>query len=149
MRVLFLEFDGVLHPASATSRFFPANPLKRSVQQAWLFRWAWILDELLSPHDDVGIIVHSNWRLIAPDDELQSFLGPLSRRFIGSTPRAERWESIARVVESNRLRNFRILDAIPAAFPPEVLQLIACNPEAGLKDYTVHAQLKTWLEQPS
>jgi hypothetical protein len=147
MRVIFLEFDGVLHPASAASRFSPCPPLHRAAQRAWLFRWSWILDELLESHADVSIIAHSNWRLLAPDDELQGMLGPLARRFIGSTPRAPRWASISLVVEQNHLRDFRILDAFPEAFPPGLAQLIACDPEAGLKDYRVHGQLEAWLRE--
>jgi hypothetical protein len=145
MRILFLEFDGVLHPASAVVRFAPSAPLKRSVQSAWLFRWAWILDELLSAHADVGLIVHSNWRFIAPDDELRSFLGPLARRFIGTTPRAQRWQSIAQVIAVNGLRDYRILDPLPGAFPADMEELIACDPEAGLQDFKVHARLGSWL----
>jgi hypothetical protein len=145
MRVIFLAFDGVLHPASAVFRVAPVAPLKRTVQGAWLFRWAWVLDELLEPHADVGIVVHSNWRFLARDDELQSFLGPLSRRFIGSTPRAQRWDSISSVVQLNGLRDFRILDALPKSFPPGVTELIACDPEVGLQAYEVRRQIQRWL----
>jgi hypothetical protein len=148
MRVIFLEFDGVLHPFSAISGVAPVAPLKRTVQQAWLFRWAWILDELLNAYPDVGIVVHSNWRLLAPDDELQSFLGPLSRRFVGSTPHAQRWESISRVVEQNQLRDFRILDAVPVAFPSGLSELITCDPEIGLQAYSVRRQIQGWLRTP-
>jgi hypothetical protein len=145
MRVIFLEFDGVLHPASAAARFTPVAPLKRTTQRAWLFRWAWILDELLAGHSDVGIVVHSNWRFLASDDELQSFLGPLARRFAGSTPRAQRWQSISLVVEQNRLRDYRILDALPTAFPFGLAELIACDPEGGLQAYGVQHQIERWL----
>lgn len=147
MRILFLEFDGVLHPASAAARFTLAKPLKRSVQQAWLFRWAWILDELLGPHPDVGLIAHSNWRYIAPDDELRSFLGPVARRYLGSTPRAQRWDSIARVVQANQLRDYRILDPLPSAFPQDAAGLITCDPEAGLLDSKVQDRLADWLHE--
>jgi hypothetical protein len=145
MRIIFLELDGVLHPLSAISGVAPLAPLKRTVQRAWLCRWAWILDELLDNHRDVGIVVHSNWRLLAPDDELQTFLGPLARRFVGSTPRLQRWDSISLVVEQNRLRDFRILDSIPRAYPLGLAELITCDPEAGLKDYKVRKQLQVWL----
>jgi hypothetical protein len=146
MRILFLEFDGVLHPASAAARFTLAKPLKRSIQQAWLFRWAWILDELLDEHADVGLIVHSNWRYIAAEDELCSFLGPLARRYVGSTPRAQRWASIAQVVQANHLRDYRILDPLPDAFPHEARELIVCNPEAGLRERRVQEQIAEWLQ---
>lgn len=145
MRVLFVAFDGVLHPASAAVRFAPTPHLKPAVQNAWLFRWAWILDELLAPDPTIRVITHSNWRLIADDDELRSLLGPLAPRFIGSTPRLARWPSIAEVIESNRLRDFRILDAWPAAFPAELNELIACDPESGVRDHHVHARLAAWV----
>jgi len=148
MRVLFLEFDGVLHPFSATARFAPVAPLKRAVQDAWLFRWAWILDDLLDGHPDVGIVVHSNWRLLAPDDELQSFLGPLAPRFAGTTAPGPRWDSIARVVQENHLHDFKILDALPHAFPPGLPELIICDPEAGLQALSVQRQLERWLRAP-
>jgi hypothetical protein len=148
MRVLFLEFDGVLHPASAVWRVAPVAPLKRTIQDAWLLRWAWVLDELLEGHDDVGIMVHSHWRLLAPDDELQTFLGPIAGRFIGTTPRLPRWQSIATVVDQHRLRHYRILDAVPEAFPPGLAELIACDPEAGLKDFRVHDRINAWLREP-
>ena len=148
MRVLFLDFDGVLHPASAAMRFTLAKPLQRSVQQAWLFRWAWILDELLAAHAEVGLVVHSNWRYLAADEDLRGFLGPLSRRFIGSTPLGPRWEGIAQVVQDNHLRDYRILDPVPAAFPPGTVELIACDPEVGLKDHKVQAQVDAWLRAP-
>lgn len=147
MRILFIEFDGVLHPASSVSRFAPGRSFKRSVQEAWLFRWAWILDELIAPHPDVGIIAHSNWRLIAPDDELRGVLGPLARRYIGSTPHLQRWPSILQVVQENQLRDFRILDPLPEAFPSDIKELIVCDPEAGLKDLKVHARLEAWLDR--
>jgi hypothetical protein len=145
MRVIFLGFDGVLHPASAVSRFAPAMPLKRAVERAWLFRWAWILDELLDGYPSVGLVVHSNWRHLAPDEELQSFIGPLAKRFAGSTPRVQRWDSISAVVEQNRLRDFVILDSVPIAFPSGLEQLIACDPEAGLQAYSVRYQIRRWL----
>lgn len=145
MRVVFLAFDGVLHPVSATSRFAPVVPLRNAVQRAWLFRWAWILDELLVDHPEVEIVVHSNWRLMVLEDELQSMMGPLARRFIGCTPRAPRWDSIAHVVQDNRLHDYRILDALPRAFPLGLPELIACDPEAGLQAYPVRQQIQSWL----
>jgi hypothetical protein len=145
VRVLFLEFDGVLHPASATHRFLPRSPLGRDVLAFWLFRWAWVLDELLAPHPEVSLIAHTNWRLFVPDDELKSVLGPLSRRFLGTTPRGTKWESIETVARINKLRDYRILDAWPDAFPSGVPELIVCDSEAGLKDLRVQARISSWL----
>lgn len=148
MRILFLEFDGVLHPASATSRLSPFSPLKTGVQQAWLFRWAWILDEMLMRHPDVGIVVHSHWKGMAPQPQLESLIGPLGRRLIGVTPGPERWPGIVSMAEANGLRNYRILDARASAFPPRLTELIACDPEAGLREFSVLRQLQAWLRTP-
>jgi hypothetical protein len=145
MRILFLEFDGVLHPASATSRLSPYAPLKTGVQQAWLFRWSWILDEMLARHPEVGIVAHSHWKGMAEQPQLQSLLGPLGRRLIGVTPGSERWEGIATMAHANRLRNYRILDTHTNAFPPRLAELIACDPEAGLREFSVLRQLQVWL----
>ena len=145
MRVLFLEFDGVLHPLSATYRFLPRSPLRHEVLRLWLIRWAWVLDELLASHPEVGIVVHSNWRLFVPDEELQTVLGPLTQRFRGTTPRMPKWDSIVAVAQSNELRDYRILDASPTAFPQEVAELIICDAEAGLQDLRVQTKLASWL----
>jgi hypothetical protein len=147
MRILFLECDGVLHPARATSRFVRSTPLKDAVQQAWLFRWAWILDELLNGQPEIGIVLHSNWRYLATNQELQSFLGPLAPRFVGTvpmTPPGTRWESIRELIEVNQLRDYRILDCLPSAFPAALPQLIACHPEIGLQAYSVRRQIRNW-----
>jgi hypothetical protein len=148
VRLLFLEFDGVLHPASATCRFTPRSPLQRDVLAFWLFRWAWVLDELLAPHPDVSIMAHSNWRLFVHDEELETVLGPLSRRFIGTTPRCGKWESIHAITQANSLHDYRILDAWPDAFPTDLPGLILCDREAGLKDLRAQSQISSWLSRP-
>lgn len=150
MRILFLECDGVLHPAPATSRFVRSVPLKQAVQQAWLFRWAWILDELLNSQPDIGIVMHSNWRYLATNQELQSFLGPLARRFVGTvpiSPEGNRWTGIQQVIVLNQLRDYRILDCLPSAFPEALPELIVCHPEIGLQAYSVRRQIRNWANQ--
>ena len=148
MRILFLEFDGVLHPASATSSLSPCGSLKSGVQRAWLFRWAWILDDMLLRHPDVGIVVHSHWKDMAAQTQLQSMLGPLGRRMVGVTPDLGRWPGIAAIAEMNHLRNYRILDSRTHAYPPRLAELIACDPEAGLREFSVLRQLQHWLRTP-
>lgn len=148
MRILFIECDGVLHPLSATVRFTPCIPLKHAVQNAWLFRWAWILDDLLARHPDVGIVIHSHWRDLAPADELQGLLGPLAARYAGTTAHGHRWEGISQVIQQNELRDFRILDPYPQAFPDNLPQLIACDPEVGLQAFSIRKQILNWVRTP-
>ena len=85
---------------------------------------------------------------MAAQPQLQSLLGPLGRRLVGVTPGPERWEGIAAMAEINRLRNYRILDARASAFPPRLAELIACDPEAGLREFSVLRQLQGWLRVP-
>jgi hypothetical protein len=145
MRVIFLEVDGVLHPASASIRFSLAGSVKTNAQALWLFRWAWILDDLLAPYPDVGLIVHSSWRVFLSENELQGLLGPVARRFLGTTPRGARWESIASVLASSDIEDYLILDTCPHEFPATIDNLVACDPVAGLRDLRVQTKLRDWL----
>ena len=92
-RVIFLDFDGVLHPCPPDRIFEPILPLAELIRIDNMFRWVPLLAEILDGHKDVRIIVHSTWRLLASDEELRSVLGPLADRFAGSTPRAGRRQS--------------------------------------------------------
>ncbi|QJW85259.1 hypothetical protein HK414_23225 [Ramlibacter terrae] len=71
-RVLFLDFDGVLHPAGTK----PGESLP--------FEWLPELAALLSSTPDVALAVHSSRVGTYPVDELREFLGPLGCRFIGA-----------------------------------------------------------------
>jgi hypothetical protein len=147
MRVLFLDFDGVLHPVTALRWFEMRLPLETAIKRGRLFRWAWVLADLLEPHPDVQIFVHSSWRLLHRESALPDFMGPLSSRFAGSTIGDERWQSIDRVVQKNRLSEFRILDDHPEHFPAGLSELIVCDSELGVYDEDVRNQLRVWLDQ--
>lgn len=145
MRVIFLEVDGVLHPASAAIRFSLAGSVKTNAQELWLFRWAWILEDLLAPYPDVGLIIHSGWRLFLPENELQGLLGPVARRYLGSTPRGARWDSISSVLAASDIDDYLILDVFTNEYPVGLDRLVVCDPVAGLKELRVQAMLKDWL----
>src|SRR3546814_15012393 len=82
MRIIYCDFDGVLHPVSALRGFEMRLPREEVIRSGRLFRWTYILDELLLDHPDVRIAVHSSWRQLLPDREVCGYLGPLSERFI-------------------------------------------------------------------
>ncbi len=50
MRLIFLDFDGVLHEA------------RGDLEEGQYFKWLPILTELITPHPDVRVVVHSSWR---------------------------------------------------------------------------------------
>ena len=63
MRILFLDFGGVTHPCGTDDE---ARAVHRGSVTAGVrldvFCWFDILPTLLAPHDDVYVVVHSNWR---------------------------------------------------------------------------------------
>jgi hypothetical protein len=132
MRVVFLDFDGVLHPLVE-----PGSPVTH-------FVWLPLLLGVLEGHEDVHIVVHSTWRYIQTDLELRALVGP---RFIAATGEGPRQKSIDGYLYANRhiIRSHVILDDALEEFSPVPGHLIACNSALGLADPVVQAKLNLWL----
>lgn len=143
-RVLFVDFDGVLHPTLVANKPRADEP----VVVTTLFGWLPVLIRWLSAHDDVVVVVHSTWRYTHDLDELRGVLGELGARVVGVTPRGPRFDSILWWLDLNPgVESYRILDDDPSEFPqPPPVELILCNPRAGVSDPAVLAALATWLE---
>lgn len=137
MRVLFLDFDGVLHP----------GPDVTSSPTLWC--WLPALAKALEGHDDVRIVVHSLWRLDHSVDELRSLLGDLGERVIDVTPEGGRFESIETWLEGHPdVSSHRILDDDEREFfYPLPAELIVCDSAHGVTDTSARRQLVVWLEQ--
>lgn len=139
MRILFLDFDGVLHPGPDVTSA-PAH-------------WCWLpaLVDVLAGHKDVRIVVHSLWRLDHNVDELRVLLGDLAERVIDATPEGGRLESIERWLEGHAVvDSYRILDDdVSDFFYPLPEGLIVCNSALGVTEPGVRRQLLAWLEAPS
>lgn len=131
MRLLFLDFDGVLHPleAEVSSRFC----------------WLPVLADLLSPYPDVRIVVHSTWRYEYTDSELRVLLGPLGPLYAGSAPRAPREQAIEMVLQSNKVLHHVVLDDDQREFSNFSVNLLLTDPQHGLSDAKVQAALSSWL----
>jgi hypothetical protein len=78
-QLLFLDFDGVLHPVG--ERAFDEN--FRLIANPGLFVWRPILEQILVPFPSVRIVVSSDWRRLFDDENLIRLLGPLGNRFAG------------------------------------------------------------------
>lgn len=139
MRVLFLDFDGVLHPATSI------GPLST--------HWCWlpVLAEILAPHDNVRIVVHSTWREDHNVDELRELLFGVGERVIGSTPEGGRLESIERWLEEHPdVTDYRILDDDESEFfYPLPEALILCDSVRGISGKRAQRKLLAWLTEPS
>lgn len=145
-RVLFVDFDGCLHPLS-TGVASSESPLHTPH-----FGWLPALAELLHGHEDVAIVVHSTWRYMYDVEELRGLLGSLGTRVVGVTPRGPRFDSVLWWVNLSRCESYRILDDDAGEFPdPPPPELILCCPLTGVTAPAVHAALKRWLDeaQPS
>lgn len=135
-RLLFLDFDGVLHPQDQTNK-----------PDGW-FRWLPILASQLAPWADVKIVVHSSWRYEHTDAELRELLGPLSARFAGSAPRGPREQAIESVLQANKslVTAHLVLDDDAREFTTGRVNLFVCDALEGMTQLRAQVQVQRWLE---
>ncbi len=80
--ILFLDFDGVLHPARAVM----GQHGPELAGDGSLFMWVEPLTELLAERPHVQIVLSTSWTRHLPFEQVRDFLPvPLRRRVIGST----------------------------------------------------------------
>jgi hypothetical protein len=134
VRLIFLDFDGVLHPLDA------------QLPEAERFCWLPVLDDLLTGHPDVHLVVHSTWRYTYADTELRAFLGPLGHRFAGSAPRAPREQAIEMVLQANRhIQHHLALDDDAREFSGSAVNVLIVDSMRGISDESAQTAIATWL----
>lgn len=134
MRLVFLDFDGVLHP------------LQPELLQLERFCWLPLLEALVADYPDVYVVVHSTWRYEYTEPEIRQMLGSLGRRFVGCAPRAPRQQAIEMVLQSNRgLRCHLVLDDDPREFCGSKLNVLLLDPQRGLSDEAAQRAIQDWL----
>ena len=152
-RVLFLDFDGPLHPATAIQGI-SRPPDEQECRSRDLFRWAANLESVFDDADEeikssTLIAAHSSWRTLPglSQDLIRHQLGPvLSQMYIGMTrPDLSRWASIQDMVKRGGFSDFLILDDAVNEFPENLPQLVVCSPLRGVSDPDVLARIKTWV----
>jgi len=134
-RVLFLDFDGVLHPVGAK----PGESLP--------FEWLPELAALLSSTPDVALAVHSSWVERYPVDELREFLGPLGCRFIGAVDPGAKAPAIQAFLRSRPdIDHWLVVDDDQREFPIDFQEtLVICDPLRGITDPGAQDQIRRWL----
>lgn len=136
-RIIFLDFDGVMHPPNCPSRrFFEKLPL---------------LERLLRPYRDVQIVVASSWRRTRTLDELRDLFSPAMRpRVVGATP-VLKWqggpghrqkECLAWLAKFAPDATWIAMDDEAALYEPG--RVIVCDAAAGLGASEIE-QLQCWL----
>lgn len=123
MKILFLDFDGVLHPSIANANEFFSN-IK-------------IFDEGIRELP-VKIVISSSWRFQYSINQLKKLLGPnIGTRVIDVTGDAHigkyaRFEEINTWIRSNECQEWVILDDSKFEFPENVENLILCDSRVGI-----------------
>jgi hypothetical protein len=140
--ILFLDFDGVLHPGSGRpgSMFTLADALVDALEGF-----------------DLRIVVSSSWRFHYPPSRLFGSLPQgLARHIVGTTGDAHvgRWARYQEVRQWLKLHEPKALTASPTSwsalddarfeFPEDCAELIACDPREGFGPRQA-AQLQAWL----
>jgi len=134
--ILFLDFDGVLHPDPCPDR-------------ARLFENAPRLAALLEDFPGVGVVLSTSWRTVRSEQELLAALPPsLRQRVLGMTPRCsdfspapgrlpfrrhaecEQWLRLHGMDDSAWIA----LDDRAEWFAPYCENLVECNPRVGFDE---------------
>lgn len=160
-RVLYLDFDGVLHPAAVWLKTENnASPVleERYASEHALFEHSRTLEELLAPYPDVRLVLSTAWVLVHGIDYAATRLPrALRERVVGSTFDANRdgahFTSVARgyqvVADAQRrgLRHWIALDDDVRDWPKgHRHRLIPTDPVHGLSSPIAVGALTRWLQ---
>lgn len=131
--ILFLDFDGVLHPD-------PCHDTAR------LFEHAPRLGDVLDDFPEVDVVLSTSWRASRPVDQLREALPPqVGTRIVGATPHFNTFSAPRRLVPYQRQaecerwladndageRDWLALDDRASWFEPYFDALIECNSLRG------------------
>ena len=134
-KLLFLDFDGVLHP----THFAGEDPFNR----------VHLLEETLAG-SNIGIVISSSWRFTHSLEKLQKLLpNSISSLLIGVTGspvigKHPRYREIMNFLHSHGVSNWKALDDSYWEFPSPCPELIRCNPNTGITEKQI-LELQQWL----
>lgn len=153
--VLYLDFDGILHPADV--RVTPEEPRRPKVYvhgnptDEPLFRYVSLLELLLSPYPDLRIVLATSWvRAFGYESALKRLSPALQERVIGAAtfPAPTRFGAIDIDSKERGLTRWIALDDDHLGWPDEHRhQLVGpTNPVLALVEPGVAAKLATMLD---
>lgn len=160
LRILYLDFDGVLHPADVW--FVPGQGFRLGAGydgRHTLFEHANLLAALLRPYDDVRIVLSTSWVPAIGLAEATAWLPKeLASRVVGATfdplLHGLQFGSVARGyqildhVKRNRVSDWVALDDDTKDWPDsEREHLIKTDAVRGLNDPAPQARLPAWLSR--
>lgn len=134
MKVLFLDFDGVLHPTShGTALFSQVDLLEQALE-----------------NEACQIVISSSWRFHVEIEDIKKYfsrsirdqiLGVTGEAYIGSYAR---FHEINYYAETHGIEDWRALDDAFWEFPKDCGNLIRCNPNTGITEIEIK-YLRNWL----
>ena len=134
-KLLFLDFDGVLHPTQLTGE----DPFNR----------VYLLEQALKDQQP-GIVISSSWRFTHSLEKLQKILpSSISSQIVGATGapvtgKHPRFNEIATYLKHVGPANWRALDDSYWEFPSPCPELIRCNPNTGITEKQM-MEIEQWL----
>lgn len=149
--LLFLDYDGVLHPSEVYVDQSGEAYLKEPGE---LFMWAPILLGLLAPYPEVRIVLSTSWaRHYGGDVAAGRLPEPLRVRVVGSTEhqrQTERGREVVTFVAANAIQDHHwlALDDNPWGWERAPRgALILCHPSVGLSRDETQEQIAERLQR--
>jgi len=154
--IIFLDFDGVLHPDSAY--LVNGRPVLRGDGE--LFMWTFLLSDLLAACPNVRIVLSTSWVRLLSFTRARSYLPEaLQKRVIGATWHSriedyQRWDSASRYQQIRRyvnragLKNWIAIDDDGEGWSPaDADRLIQTDGERGISDPAILLQIADKLKK--
>lgn len=137
-RLVFPDFDGVMHPGLAGTFIYLPD-----------------FEDFLAQYENVGVVLSTSWREQYPIEELRALFRPsLRERVIGMTPvfgdaPGVRYSEILSWIAANRFAGgWAALDDDTSLFPAFCERLVVCNPARGLRRAQLD-ELRVKLQLPA
>lgn len=159
--LLYLDFDGVLHPADVFRHIHSSEvflPERLTLRGHRFFEHAELLGSLIEPYSDLRIILSTNWVYAVGYDRARRQLpGSLADRVIGATyhssmrhsreyARMSRGQQILSDVERRLPHAWLAVDDDEELWPEAHLtNLVLTHPDLGISDPTVRSALSEAL----
>lgn len=155
-KFIYLDFDGVLHDDAVY--WHPKHGIYMGTPNRVLFEWTSILEELLAPYPDVGVVLSTSWVRVKSFEFAKSRLpAALQRRVVGATfhnremqkmefDLMSRWSQIWRDVQRRNPENWFAIDNDSEGWPPANLdRLVLTNDRLGLSEVSVQTRIRDYL----
>jgi len=157
MDVLYVDFDGVLHPGEVWYEYGMREPRLRTPGHR-LFESLPVLEEAIAPYPDLKIVLSTTWVQTFGFEKARDRLSEsLQRRVVGTTydldspnawrfSRMRRYDTIAQDVAKRKLVRWLALDDDALGWPENESEALAFVPSnLGLQCLTSQEQFRTRL----